>query len=138
MQMRTFVVTLALFALPALSDRQFVDITPTLVQPSMSGRDIFNYYCVSCHGRSGRGDGPVASALKTRPADLRRLAADNDGSFPVARVRAVLTTGPAPTPAHGSSDMPVWGPIFQALETDERARARIENLTAYLISIQSR
>jgi hypothetical protein len=35
--------------------------------------------------------------------------------------------------------MPVWGPIFQALDSsDERARARIENVIAYLMSIQAK
>jgi hypothetical protein len=66
------------------------------------------------------------------------LSAGNNGTFPTDRVRALLTGG-LPPPAHGTSEMPVWGPIFQALDgTDERARARIENVLAYLISIQSR
>jgi hypothetical protein len=27
-------------------------------------------YCAPCHGRAGAGDGPVAPALRTRPADF--------------------------------------------------------------------
>jgi mono/diheme cytochrome c family protein len=134
--MRVLLIVLMVAGLSTAARSQFVDITPTLVQPSMSGRDIFRYYCVSCHGRDGRGDGPVASALSTRPANLRLLSARNGGTFPLARVRGFITQG-TPTAAHGTPDMPVWGPIFQSLDgTDERARARIENVVAYLMSMQ--
>jgi hypothetical protein len=136
--MRALILTLLIAAVPAVVKGQFVDVTPTLVLPSMSGPEIFNYYCVSCHGRDGRGNGPVASALLTKPPDLRGLSARNNGTFPTDRVRTLLTGG-LPPPAHGASDMPVWGPIFQALDgTDDRARARVENLIDYLISIQPR
>ena len=40
-------------------------------------------------------------------------------------------------PTHGSSDMPVWGPIFQSLAlSDTIAQARIDNVVAYINSIQ--
>jgi mono/diheme cytochrome c family protein len=115
-----------------------VDVTPTLVLPSMSGRDIFRYYCASCHGRDGRGTGPLAPELKTKPANLTKLTASNRGTFPDERVKAFITHGRADAPAHGSPDMPVWGPIFQAVDpSDAVARARIDNIVAYLKSIQA-
>jgi hypothetical protein len=42
--------------------------------------------------------------------------------------------------AHGSSEMPVWGPIFQYLENYNEAavRQRIKNLCDYLESIQEK
>jgi len=127
------------FASAALPSAQFVDVTPTLVLPSMSGRDIFRYYCASCHGQSGRGDGPVAAALKTRPANLTRLAVANSGRFPAERVKAFVTHGPVNAPAHGSPEMPIWGPIFQSLDpSDAVAQARIENVVAYIQSIQTK
>ena len=120
----------------AAGERQ-VDVTTTVVLPSMSGRDIFMYYCATCHGRDGRGNGPVAAELKTRPADLTRLAAGNGGRFPVERVRSFIADGQVAAPTHGSSDMPVWGPIFQALDpSDKIAQARIDNLVTYINSIQ--
>lgn len=34
------------------------------------GKDIFQQQCASCHGASGKGDGPVAAGLAHKPADL--------------------------------------------------------------------
>ena len=34
------------------------------------GAKVFQSLCWTCHGLEGRGDGPNASALKVRPADL--------------------------------------------------------------------
>ena len=128
-----------LFATTTAAGGQFVDVTPTFVPPSMSGRDIFRYYCATCHGRDARGSGPVASALKMRPANLTMLAANNHGEFPVERVKAFITQGRADAPAHGTPDMPVWGPIFQSLEpSDTIAQARIDNVITYLRSIQAK
>jgi mono/diheme cytochrome c family protein len=111
---------------------------PPLGLQSFSGRDLYNFYCATCHGRTGRGEGPVAPALKTRPTDLTTLAKRNGGVFPAADV-GVLLSGPrrGTLPAHGSAEMPVWGPIFRALDTsDTQAAIRITNLVTYLESIQ--
>ncbi|MBJ3763335.1 cytochrome c [Maribius pontilimi] len=35
-----------------------------------SGRVLYQENCASCHGISGRGDGPLASSLSRRPTDL--------------------------------------------------------------------
>jgi mono/diheme cytochrome c family protein len=114
--------------------------TPPLVIASMAGRDLFEFYCASCHGRSGRGDGPTAPALKTAMPDLTTLARRNAGTFPRPRVLAIVTHGSAlPTPAHGSRDMPVWGPIFRALDpNDARTAVRISNIVDYVESLQVR
>ena len=91
--------------------------TQSLLAPSMDGRDIYRFYCASCHGADGQDDGPIAPALKTRPADLTRLAIRNAGTFPDARVKTFVTNGAEtrrPT-AHGicpSGDRPFarWSP----------------------------
>jgi mono/diheme cytochrome c family protein len=112
---------------------------PPLVISSVYGRDLFEFYCASCHGRDGKGGGPVVSALKALPPDLTTIAARNNGSFPRARVEGFVTGAQeAPTPAHGSRDMPVWGPIFRGLDADDRMNAiRIENVVGYIESIQA-
>jgi mono/diheme cytochrome c family protein len=34
------------------------------------GRQIYNINCASCHGETGRGDGPASAALDPKPQDL--------------------------------------------------------------------
>jgi mono/diheme cytochrome c family protein len=38
--------------------------------PDPTDRAIYAQYCLTCHGEGGRGDGPSAGALATKPADL--------------------------------------------------------------------
>jgi cytochrome c len=111
---------------------------PRLVISSMYGPDLFQFYCSACHGRDGKGGGPVAPNLKVAPADLTTLALHRGGVFPKARVEALVTGGgDPPAVAHGSKEMPVWGPIFQALDpSDAMNRIRIANIVEYLESIQ--
>jgi mono/diheme cytochrome c family protein len=111
---------------------------PPLVIASKSGRDLYGFYCASCHGRDARGDGPVAPALKSVPPDLTRISLRNGGVFPRARVEAILLgRAKPPLAAHGSREMPVWGPIFQGLDADEAVNlVRIANIVDYVESLQ--
>ena len=56
----------------------------------VSGRALYDAYCVSCHGVTGKGDGPGAAGLPHPPADLTQIAARNGGSFPMIRVMSVI------------------------------------------------
>jgi mono/diheme cytochrome c family protein len=111
-----------------------------LVITSLVGRDLFDFYCASCHGRDLTGTGPVAEALKTSPTDLTTIAKRNRGVFPKARVAAFVTGDDGPrTPVHGSKDMPVWGPIFRGLDPRDTYNAvRIANIVDYIESQQKR
>lgn len=110
---------------------------PRLVIESMTGEDSFMFYCASCHGLGGRGDGPVGRSLKTPPPDLTALTKRHGGTFPRAGVIAFVTGVSNKLPTHGPSDMPVWGPIFRALDpSDARVKIRIENIVNYIESIQ--
>ena len=106
---------------------------------SLAGRDNYAMYCSNCHGAEARGDGPLAGALTTQPADLTVLARQNGGVFPRARVAAAIAGPERETVrAHGSAVMPAWGEIFTALDaSDQRARQRLANLVRYLESLQS-
>jgi mono/diheme cytochrome c family protein len=109
---------------------------PPLVIKSLDGRDLYDFYCASCHGKTGRGDGPEAKKLKVAPPDLTTLSAANQGRFPRDRVQEVLT-GERPTVSHGSKEMPVWGDVFKFLDpSDQRAKTRVANLVNYLESLQ--
>jgi mono/diheme cytochrome c family protein len=112
---------------------------PPLVIKSLDGRDLFRFYCATCHGATGTGDGPAASALKNAPPNLTLLARSGGGLFPRERIRATIAGDDSakPASAHGSREMPVWGPIFRALDPDDRyAAVRIDNLVKFLESIQ--
>ena len=112
---------------------------PAPATPAFSGKEMFKSYCASCHGETGKGDGPAASALKTMPSNLTVLARNNSGQFPSPRVVAILR-GNATVTAHGNHDMPVWGPVFWHMGQGHEAdvHQRIVNLTQYLESLQQK
>jgi mono/diheme cytochrome c family protein len=112
--------------------------TPPLVIESMYGPDLYRLYCATCHGRDGKGNGPAAAALKAPPPDLTVLGRQRNGVFPAPDVELIIRGGAA-VAAHGSSEMPVWGPIFYALDpSDARVKARISSLVAHIASIQQK
>jgi len=131
---------LGLVASPAALAQVTGGTRPPLVIESMAGSDLYTFYCASCHGQDGSGDGPAASALKAHPADLTALARRNGGTFPADRIRAVVTHGDQPGPTvHGSRDMPVWGPIFRALDPDDtRTRVRVDAIIEHVASLQGK
>ena len=104
----------------------------------LDGARIFRNYCASCHGVNGRGDGPVAPALKSKVPLLTTLAQRNHGTFPTERVRGIIA-GDENHAAHGSREMPIWGPVFHRIENDQDlGYVRLRNVTEYLISIQQK
>ena len=108
----------------------------TLIR-SLDGATLYRAYCASCHGENGKGDGPVAPALKATVPDLTVIAKNNGGNFPAARVRRIIM-GEGMIASHGSREMPVWGPIFHQVEEDvDRGPVRLENLVKYLESLQT-
>ncbi|HET7150296.1 MAG TPA: cytochrome c [Candidatus Acidoferrum sp.] len=102
-----------------------------------SGAEMFKSYCAPCHGKDGKGAGPATEDLKSTPPDLTTLAKRHDGKFPSEYVHNVLRNG-VKAPAHGSSDMPVWGPLFASVSghDDTMVTMRINNLVRYLESLQ--
>ena len=123
-------------AAPQATKPEIKHVPAAYTDPS-SGKEMYNQYCASCHGADGKGDGPAAPALKISATNLTTLSVKNGGTFPAAHVAAVIQ-GDAMTPAHGSKDMPVWGPIFHSMGGHSLAQVqlRIRNLTNYLESIQ--
>jgi mono/diheme cytochrome c family protein len=120
-------------------DKPAVDRGPAPRTIGAFGKQTYMHYCASCHGVDARGDGPAAFVLKTPPPDLTTLAKRHDGTFPYEYVSDVLRFGTRIV-SHGSSDMPIWGPIFGSMDNyDEVAvRKRIKNLSDYLASLQQK
>jgi mono/diheme cytochrome c family protein len=111
---------------------------PTTALALSSGRDSFSRFCGPCHGVDGKGHGPVASILTTPPTDLTSVSRRNMGVFPLTTLEALFTAAARlQTAAHGSEQMPIWGPTFTAIDGSPAvARARIASLLAYIESIQ--
>ena len=114
--------------------------TTTVGAADPAGRTLYLRYCASCHGRDGRGDGPVAPALGEKPTDLTKLAAANGGVFNLEAVVEAID-GTRTLRAHGVSEMPIWGEVFQAdpaspLEQQIVAGGRVIAIARYLRSLQ--
>ena len=89
-----------ILAITMLSSNAFADYSK-----NFDGYRIFRTNCFVCHGLDGTGNGPLASKLDTKPADLTdndRLEKKSD------REIFKIIEGAAP---HGqvSNDMPQWG-----------------------------
>ena len=115
------------------------------------GKQLFQSNCATCHGLSGKGDGPKSQTLPTKPANLTILAKKNGGVFPTQRVYEVID-GRLEVAAHGPRTMPVWGKELQVNLPDlpegnsgyfglfdfreSTVRDRIQALIDYLVQLQ--
>jgi mono/diheme cytochrome c family protein len=112
---------------------------PVQQNGEIAGSKLFATYCAPCHGVDAKGNGPAAPALKSIPPDLTMLAKYKGDVFPAAHVMTVLT-GQSDNTAHGTKDMPIWGPLFRSMsgQSDQGVYLRARNVTEYLRSIQAR
>ena len=106
---------------------------------SFRGPELYAAYCASCHGKDAKGDGPAGKALRTSPPDLTRIAERNGGMFPFVRVQQIISGEDQTPTAHGTREMPVWGPLFSEVSWDQDlGRVRIYSLAKYLEGIQAK
>jgi mono/diheme cytochrome c family protein len=131
-------LTFAVLATYGQTQPKEVKKEPIGMTSATSGSEMFNSYCAPCHGKDAKGNGPAATSLRNPPANLTQLAKKNNGKFPGDHVANVLRKGVAG--AHGSSDMPVWGPLFSSVSgrDDSIIQMRISNLIHYLESLQEK
>jgi len=124
--------------LTTAQEKSKVEKGPMAMTSPSSGKEMFNSYCAACHGKDAKGDGPAASALKVSPASLTQLSKKNGGKFPADHVAEIFRSGS--TAAHGSTDMPVWGPLFSRASgsSDAIVQMRIANIVRYLESLQEK
>lgn len=104
---------------------------------TVDGAENYLRYCAPCHGKDLKGHGPAASAFKVPPTDLTTFAKRHGGKFSHVDLEANITSKGEPVPAHGSADMPIWGPIFKSMSPDDgNLTLRISNLVNYIESMQ--
>jgi mono/diheme cytochrome c family protein len=114
------------------------------------GKYEYGAHCATCHGLSGKGDGPFAQQLKSGTAmlNLAELSKKNNGVFPFMHVYETID-GTNSVTAHGPRQMPVWGPRYKSevgetfyddyrADTEAFARARILALTEYIYRLQAK
>jgi mono/diheme cytochrome c family protein len=116
---------------PAATKAPVPYVSPT------SGAAMYAEYCASCHGQAGKGDGPVAPALKIQPPDLTILAKAKRGRFPGGDIYQVIKWGGGII-SHGSKEMPVWGKAFLPVSghDEKQVDLRIKTLVNYIESLQ--
>lgn len=102
-----------------------------------AGQETFLKYCASCHGKTGKGDGPAAFVLRTAPPDLTTLSKRHENKFPAGYLSSVLIFGQS-FASHGSEDMPIWGSRFKTLDPvhDPTGQQHIDDVVAYIRSLQ--
>jgi mono/diheme cytochrome c family protein len=105
------------------------------------GKQEYLTSCSACHGETADGNGPISTMFKTRVPDLRKIAANNDGVFPLLKVIQVID-GRAVVRGHGNP-MPLFGRRFSAEAEDPAmmgaeaiTRGRVLELALYIQSIQ--
>jgi mono/diheme cytochrome c family protein len=124
-------------AVAAWSQQKAVENKMMTAAP-MSGTEMFQAYCATCHGTDAKGKGPSAVALKTAPTDLTLLTRNSGGKFPLMKVSQVIQ-GDVVVVSHGSREMPIYGDMFRDIRRDEAfVKLRVGVLTAYIESIQQK
>lgn len=107
--MRMLIQAASIAVLLVCSSTAFSQQGATPQRPRVDfGKSEYDANCATCHGVSGKGDGPTAPFVSRRVPDLTTLAKTNNGILPVSAMYDVIV-GEKDVPAHGSRDMPVWG-----------------------------
>jgi mono/diheme cytochrome c family protein len=134
------ILLLCLILLPAiLLSAQKQDKTTSSTRDTVEGAKIFQYHCAMCHGTDGRGHGPDAVVLKHPVPDVTLISQRNGGKFPYQRVKKIIEGQENGWLAQGDREMPIWGPIFHRVESDQDwGEVRLDAITRHMESIQQK
>ena len=75
--------------IPPIDPETVLKPTPRLIA---RGEAVFKQHCSSCHGDTGRGDGPAAASLNPRPRDFTQAAAWKKG-FHIPEIYETVSGG---------------------------------------------
>ena len=128
---------LILLLAPLLAAQSSSEISQRLTG-SIDGPTLYKHHCAACHGADAKGGGPTAAVLKISVPDLTLISRRNKGKFPAPVIEKIINGEMAVvTPAHGSRQMPIWGPVFSQVEWDQNlGKIRVHNLVKYIESLQ--
>jgi len=111
------------------------------------GKQEYDSRCASCHGITGKGDGPYTQFLTKSPADLTVLSKKNGGVFPIDKICSIID-GRQVVAAHGPREMPIWGTEYSSrmaaegfqgiLDTESYVRGRILLMAEYIHRLQAK
>ncbi len=115
---------------------------PAAAEEDTPGAEEYRNSCLACHGVGGKGDGPLAELMTVEVPDLTKIAAANEGRFPVQEM-FMIVDGRSEVRGHGYP-MPVWGARYKAeagetygpYGAERIVRARVLELVYYIQSIQ--
>ena len=111
----------------------------TSARGTVEGAKIFQYHCAVCHGTDGRGHGPDSVVLKRPVPDVTLISQRSGGKFPFQRVKQIIKGEKDGLPSQGDRAMPIWGPIFHEVESDQDwGEVRLDTVTRHLEAIQRR
>lgn len=103
--------TLVSLTIGAMAVGLMAACTPEEMPEASDGRALFMENCAVCHGVDAKGNGPMARAVETAPADLTLIAQRNGGTFPTVEV---LSTIDGYTKASLSGpNMPEFGALLE-------------------------
>ncbi len=115
-------LTLAAVSAPEASAEPFEDKLPA----AFEGRRLYVSYCQLCHGTDGKGDGPLAKAMKISPANLNTTVRSRSDT-----ILTKIITGEGRQTITGrdrhnllSEAMPEWKDVF--------TESQVKALIAYL------
>jgi mono/diheme cytochrome c family protein len=112
--------------------------TPPARDGKASGAQLYKAFCASCHGETGKGDGPAADLSTPRAPDLTMIQRKAGGTFPRAQLLGRLD-GTNPPKGH-EAQMPNWRNVLRRTEGDDERviQKRLEELVSHVEALQVR